>query len=261
MLALVTTILVLTNLSFSAANAQTNRSAFREVKWNGTKPIFSNGSHIFELRPGECGAKKYGDGRGESDCGGGRLRSQIRTKKLARVGQTVEYSFDFFVPKSFNYDGDKRYPAYSRLLIAEWKRNKGIKNHVYEILLDGVRGATFERQVCVKPSEFGKWNNFRLKIKWSAKPDGFLEAQCNGRVVLRRLNTQTVIPPDCAAEYKLQCDPSKQKPRADIIWAIGPNFSGYGRDFGQLGKPSPFAPFPKRGVKIQVRNIYYGRPR
>ena len=53
MLALVTTILVLTNLNFSAANAQTNRSAFREVKWNGTKPIFSNGSHIFELRPGE----------------------------------------------------------------------------------------------------------------------------------------------------------------------------------------------------------------
>jgi hypothetical protein len=243
------------------AEAKTKKNQFRDVTWNGAKPSYSNGVHSFAVMPGQCGSKKYGDGRGESDCGGGRVRSQIRTKQLAKVGQTKQYSLDFFVPNTFSYDGDRNYPSYSRLLISEWKRNEGIKNHIYEVLLDSVRGVTFERKVCVKPSEFGKWNTFSLKIKWARDGSGYMEASCNGRVILQRLNTQTVIPPDCGANYKLQCDPSKQKPNADIIWAIGPNFSGYGRDYRRLGKSSPFAPFPRRGISLQVKNIYYGRPK
>ncbi len=238
-------------------DAKTKRSAFRDVTWNGSAPSYSKGVHTFELKPGECGAKTYGDGRGESDCGGGRLRSQIRVKKLARVGQTLEYSFEFFVPKGFTYDGDRRYPAYSRLLIAEWNRNEGIKNHIYEVLLDSVRGVTFERKTCIKPGEFGRWNSFSMRIKWTAEYDGFIEARCNDGVIIRRANTQTVIPPDCGARYKLQCEPKLQIPGADIIWAIGPNFSGYGKNFKRLGKSSPFAPFPAGGVKLQVRNIRY----
>lgn len=245
------------------SSAATKASMFKDVKWNGTKPSFSKGVHTFEILPRKCGSREYGDGRGESDCNGGRVRSQIRTKKLAKVGQTIEYSFEFFVPKSFKYDGDRHYPAYSRLLIAEWNRSKGVKNHIYEILLDSVRGVTFERKTCVKPSEFGKWNEFKLVIKWSKGSDGFMKATCNGRTVLSRANTQTVIPPDCAANYKLQCDPSKQIPSATIGLNIGPNLSGYGRNFRELSgnKTSPFPPFPPNGVKVQFRNIHIGRPK
>lgn len=238
-----------------AAGAADLRGKFRPSAWNGTKPAISKGVVTFTLQPGACGKRTYGDGRGESDCNGGRLRSQLQSRKVERVGRNVEYRMEFFVPASFSYDGDRGYPAYSRLLIAEWKRDRGIKNHMYEMLLDSIRGATFERKVCVPPARFGQWNSFRLRIRWSKGGDGYIEAYCNGRLILSRSNSQTVIPPDCAAGYKLQCDPDLQEPDGGIIWAVGPNFSGYGRDYRRLGKPSPFAPLPKAGVRIQMRNL------
>ena len=233
----------------------------QQVKWNGTDARYSKGEWTFELAPDGCGRKTYGDGRGESDCGGGRRRSQIQLKEKARVGQQLSYSFEFFIPKDFVYDGDPRYPAFSRLLFAEWKRDKGIKNHLYEILLDSRRGVTFERKPCVTPREFGKWNHFELRVNWTGKADGYLEARCNGRQILKRLGQQTLVLPDCAANYKLQCDPKLQQPDGRILWSIGPNLSGYGRDYRRLGRSTPFPPFPPRGVEISVRKIDLSRIR
>lgn len=234
--------------------------AFKQVSWNGTDVAVSGGVATFRLDPEGCGAKTYGDGRGESDCNGGRRRSQLMAPKEVRVGQEVEYRLDLLVPASFRYDGDRGYPAYSRLSIAEWNRVKGIKNHVYEMLLDSVRGVTFERKVCFRPSEFGRWNTFSLKIRWSAAADGYLEARCNGRLVLERHSIQTVIPPDCGASYKLQCVPKLQKPGANLLWNVGPNLAGYGSDYRRMGRASPFPPFPPNGVEMQMRNLYVGRP-
>lgn len=229
--------------------------SFRDVTWNGAKPIRKNNEIIFALQAGQCGKPTYGDGRGESDCNGGRVRSQVQARGSVKVGQTVEYRMEFFVPKSFDYRGDLYFPSGTRLLIAEWKRSKGIKNHIYEILLDASKGATFERATCIHPSEFGKWNSFSLRIKWSKGSDGFMEARCNDRLILERKGDQTVIPPDCASDYKLQCEPNRQIPGAPILWSVGPNFSGYGSDYARLGKPSPFAPFPSNGIEIRVRGL------
>jgi len=232
--------------------------AFEEVRWNGADPIYEDSVVTFALQSGQCGARTYGDGRGESDCNGGRVRSQLQSPDTVRVNSEVEYYFEFFIPDDFSYWGDQWYPSGSRLLIAEWKRTQGIKNHIYEILLDNRRGVTFERETCITSDHYGKWNSFSLRIRWSRGDDGYLEARCNDRLILERRGDQTVIPPDCDTDYKLQCEVRHQRPNANIQWAIGPNFSGYGRDYERLGKSSPFAPFPPDGIEIRVRNLYVG---
>lgn len=236
---------------------------FRPTNRTATKPVFQNGTWNFDLIWNKCNPKPYVGNRSENACAGGRRTTQIHAPGEVKPGQTVRYSFEVLIPKTFVYDGDPKFPAYSRLLFAEWKRTKGKKNHLYEILLDSRRGATLEREVCFRPQDFGKWNRFELTIKWSTKADGFMEARCNERVVISRKNTQTVIPPDCGAEYKLQCNPETQLPKAPIIWVIGPNLSGYGRDFATLShRPkSPFPPFPQNGVKLQMRNLSVDRLR
>lgn len=232
---------------------------FRDVRWNGADPTLEDGVLTFSLMPRQCGEQTYGDGRGESDCNGGRVRSQVRSPASVNVGQEVEYYMEFFIPEDFSYYGDQWYPSRSRLLITEWKRDEGVKNHIYEMLLDNVRGATFEQATCITREDYGKWNSFSLRIKWSKGSDGYLVAKCNNEIILERRGDQTVIPPNCASDYKLQCNPNTQRPNASIQWNVGPNFSGYGRNYASIGKSSPFAPFPPQGIEIRVRNLYVGK--
>lgn len=241
-----------------AMSMRDQTAKFVNVKWNGVDPTIEDGTVTFFLQEGQCGAKVYPDGRGESDCNGGRLRTQIMAPRPVRVGQNVEYYMEFFVPEDFNYRMELYYPSKSRLLIAEWTRIEGIKNHIYEILVDNQRGVTFERETCILPEEFGQWHTFSLRINWSKGEDGYLEARCNDRLVLERRGDQTVVPPDCASGYKLQCDPSTQRPNASINWNVGPNFSGYGSNYAEMGRTTPFAFFPKDGIEIKVRNLYVG---
>lgn len=243
--------------SVVAASDMTKK--FKNHKFNGTDPTYSGGVLSFDLTPDGCSPKTYGDGRGESHCSNGNIASRVMAPKQAKPGQTVEYYMEFRIDPAFRYDGGKT-PAYSKLEIAEWGRTKGIKNHLYDLQLDTKRGLTFERQVCVPPKQLGQWNSFRLKIKWSPDNDGFLEATCNDKIILQRVNQQTVIPPDCAAGYKLQCDPSQQIPTASTYWQVGPKLSGYGQGFAKYGFKSQFAPFPPNGVKLEMRNLYMGKP-
>lgn len=243
----------------SLAHAQDHSKRFKPHKFNGSKPVLSAGVWSFELRPRGCSQRKYGDGRGESDCLNGNLRSRIAAPKHVRPGQQVEYYMEFRVAPGFRYDGGPT-PAYSKLEVAEWGRTKGIKNHIYDLQLDTKRGLTFERKICIPPSKLSQWNSFRLRIKWSKSGDGYLEASCNGKVILSRGDQQTVIPPDCAAKYKLQCDPKRQVPNASIYWQVGPKLSGFGPEYAKYGFSSQFAPFPPKGVGFQARKLYAGKP-
>lgn len=243
----------------AAAHAQDQSKRFKAHKFNGSEPSYSSGVWTFQLQPQGCSQRKYGDGRGESDCFNGNIRSRISAPKFARPGQEVEYYMEVRVASGFRYDGGPT-PAWSKLEVAEWGRTKGIKNHIYDLQLDTVRGLTFERKVCVPPSKLNQWNSFRLRIRWSKAGDGYLEASCNDKVILVRRAQQTVIPPDCAARYKLQCDPKRQIPSASIYWQVGPKLSGFGADFAKFGFSSQFAPFPPKGVRLQVRRLYAGKP-
>jgi len=230
---------------------------FTAARFNGTHPKFTDGIWSFELQEKECSAVKYGDGRGESDCSNGNLRSRVKAPRIIYPGQEVEYYVELRVDPNFRYDGGKTL-SWSKLEIAEWGRVEGVKNHIYDLQLDTKRGLTFERTVCVPPSQLSKWNSFRLNIKWAKNGDGYLEARCNGKVVLSRQSQQTVIPPDCAERYKEQCDPNKQIPEAGIYWHVGPKLSGHGSNYRSNGHSSHFSVFPTNGIKLEMRSLYQG---
>ena len=184
-----------------------------------------------------------------------RVRSQVQAPGATKVGQSVDYRMEFFVPKNFSYPGERSFPSGTRLLIAEWKRSEGIKNHVYEILLDSRRGATFELSLCIKPSDFGRWNSFTLRIKWSRGTDGFMEARCNGRLVLQRLNNPYRDPvnlPDPTEQAAMRAGTADT--RRSTARSAGP-ISAQPSDYGGWGSRHRLAPFPKDGIEIRVRNL------
>jgi hypothetical protein len=100
------------------AMAQDHSRQFKPHKFNGSKPKYVSGTWQFELTPQACSSRKYGDGRGESDCFNGSLRSRIKAPKNIRPGTTMEYYMEIRIDPAFRYDGGPT-PAYSKLEVAE----------------------------------------------------------------------------------------------------------------------------------------------
>lgn len=235
---------------------------FVEGRNQEVSPQHRKGVVSFTLKRGDCQKRPYGDGRGESDCKNGNSRSQINSKSKQRMGRAYEYSMQFRIVPGFRYDGRGwgKVNHRSRLLLAEWQRVNTIKNHMYEMHLDSRRGVTFEDKTCVPPARFGEWNTFTLKVKWSNKADGFLQAACNGKVIYQ-IKGPNAVPPGCGKDYKLQCKPELQDLRQPIQWQLGPHLRGHGMGYARFGFPSPFPPFPKNGLRVDMRDIYYGKIR
>ena len=243
----------------SAALSADVPPGFVEATFQGRSPQFSGDAVSFTLAKGDCSKKDYGDGRGESDCKNGNLRSQIHNSKKQTLGRTYEYSMHIWIDPAFSYSAYGQ--ARSPLLIAEWQRVNAIKNHMYELHLDAFRGVQFEDKNCFTPKGFGEWQSFKMVVRWSKGKDGFLRVTCNEKVIYELLDQQTAIPPLCGERVKLQCVPELQNLRRPIQWQVGPKLGGYGAEHKKYGMPSQFRTFPESGLKMKVRNLYYGPPR
>lgn len=233
---------------------------FIEATFQGRTPQYKDGTVSFTLMNGDCSKKDYGDGRGESDCKNGNLRSQVHTSKKQKLGNTYEYSMDIWIDPAFENFSAYGQPR-SPLLIAEWQRINTIKNHMYELHLDTMRGVQFEDRNCFKPEGFGQWHRFRMVAKWSKRSDGFLRVYCDDKLVYELAGQQTAIPPLCGEEVKLQCVPELQNLSQPISWQVGPKLGGFGMEYAKYGMPSQFRRFPDSGLHMKVRNLYYGPPR
>ncbi|MCV2863933.1 polysaccharide lyase [Defluviimonas sp. WL0075] len=231
---------------------------FKPYALNGENPKRAGGTWTMTLTEGLCQDVKYGDGRGESDCGNGNLRSQLQGPDIA-PGREVEYAFDVFVPKSFEYRESLKYRTRGSVEIAGWQHIRAIKNHLFEMNLKG-GGVTFEDHLCFDRKRFGAWNSVRVLVKWSLREDGFLRVLCNGKQVYA-LAGQTLIPPACGTSAKTNCHVDKLAHRNPIRWVIGPWYRGFGSDWKDYGRASPFLPFPRNGISIKVRNLYQGKLR
>lgn len=232
-------------------------SGFREAKFQGNAPTVKRGEVTFSLKPGQCSPKLYGDGRGESDCRNGQIRSQITNRKHARLGRAIEYAADIWIMPGFRYH--KGNAPRSKLTIMEWQRIDTIKNHLYMLHLDS-RGARFEDKTCFPASQFGAWVSFRMQVKWSNEADGYLRVFCGGRLVYE-LTGPNAVPPDCGTRAKEQCKLELINLRPPVQWEVGPKLAGFGTVYAQFGLPSPFRPFPQSGLTMKMRNLYYGRIR
>lgn len=232
-------------------------SGFKEARFQGNSPTVKKGEVTFSVKPGQCSKKKYGDGRGESDCANGNIRSQITNRKHARMGTTIEYAAEIWVQPGFRYD--KGNTPRSKLTIMEWQRIDTIKNHLFMLHLDG-NGVNFENKRCFSASNFGQWVPFKMQVKWSKGNDGFLRVFCDGRQVYELLG-ENALPPACGTPAKSQCDPSKMNYRPPVQWEVGPKLNGFGMVYAQFGLPSPFRPFRAEGLTMKMRNLYYGKIR
>lgn len=243
-----------------AAHAGKPPSGFEEARFQGRSPQFDTDAITFTLMKGDCSKKDYGDGRGESDCKNGNLRSQIHTRNKQKLGKTYEYSMEIWIDPAFT-----NFVAYgqprSPLLIAEWQRINTIKNHIFELHLDSMSGVQFEDKNCFGPKSFGEWHRFSMVVKWSKGKDGFLRVTCDDQVVYELSGQQTAVPPLCGEQVKLQCDPKRQDLRKPVQWQIGPKLGGFGMEHEKYGMPSQFRSFPESGLQLKVRNLYYGKPR
>ncbi len=245
-----------------SASLAASPPGFEENRNNGTAPVWRKRELTFDLPRGACQARPYGDGRGESDCLNGNSRSQVHTKRKQRLGREYQYAMEVWIDPSFRYDG-KGWGTVnhrSRLWIAEWQRIRTIKNHLYELYLDSRQGLLFEDKTCFGPRDFGKWNRFTMTVRWSNDADGYLQVSCNGKVIYATTGPNAV-PPDCGKPWKQQCKLEHIDLSEPVQWQVGPNLRGHGMDYARFGFPSPFPPFPKDGLQMKVRNLYYGKPR
>ncbi|NNU82113.1 hypothetical protein HMH01_16875 [Halovulum dunhuangense] len=232
--------------------AQAAPAGFGDHVFNGRDPEHARGITTFHVRAGDCSAIDYGDGRGESDCFNGNLRSRIGYDRYARLGDSVQYAFEILVPAGLKYGGGPN--RRSLLEVAEWQRINTIKNHIHTMHLDARRGLTFDDVVCIPPAGLGGWNSIRVQVRWSMNDDGVIRVVCNDRVVLARTG-RTAIPPDCGQQGVYQCVPALQEPNKPIQFQLGILFRGYG-ERGRLDGLRPEGrTAPTEGFTVQMRNI------
>ena len=220
---------------------------------SGIKPTKKNGIWTMRVRPEYCNDQDYGDGRGESDCTNGNLRSQIQGTPI-EPEQTVEYSFEINIPKDFSYRESLNYRPYGSIEVAQWQHVRAVKNHLYELRLSPNSGVLFDGKTCIKPSEYGEWAKVVFQVNWTEKDDGFLKVTCNERLIVSRTG-QTLVPKYCDSEIKPQCKPAMLQSSNPINWWLGIQFYGFGPDWRDYGRQSPFLPFKGSELSIQTRNI------
>lgn len=239
-------------LVLAAGAGAAQPAGFQNHNFNGNNPVHAGGVTTFHVDEGDCSAIDYGDGRGESDCYNGNLRSRIAYRDHARLGSSVQYRMEILIPATLSYGGGPN--RRSLLEVAEWQRINTIKNHIHTLHLDGRRGLTFDDTVCIPPAEFGQWAEVVVQVRWSADDDGVIQVLCNDRpVVVRR--GPTAIPPDCGAPGVFQCDPSRQDLSQPVQFQAGILFRGYGPRAQQDGLSRSGRVPPPGGFTIQMRNL------
>ena len=233
---------------------------FTSDPMNADRVRKADGVWDLSIKEGNCNPSDYGDGRGESDCKNGNIQARIFSGKTYNSPNTVSYEFEIFIDEGFVYTETLPYRKRGSIVIAEWGRIRLIKNHMYEMHLTPSRGVTFEGVVCFKPQSYGQWNSVSVIAKWSNADDGILQVKCNDKVIYSQKGPN-LVPPGCGTELKPQCKTEYIDLSKAISWKLGPKFYGFGSDYREYGRSSPFLPFPRGGVDVYVRNVKEGKAR
>lgn len=237
-------------------------NGWQSHKFNGpNQAVVEDGVVTFHIFDRQCSDIKYGDGRGESDCLNGAVRSAINhTGRQQRLGETVEYRFDLLVDPSFDFapfrnpDAVRLLPGGidSRLRIASWEGTY-LHNFIYLMKADAQRGITFTGAQCQAPEDFGTWVTVSVTIKWASQARGWVKVTCNGRLVYADEDVATNQAPHCYPTN--QCEPGIKKDPREFNFLLGPVAGGYGGDYAQHGFESPFDDIQPDGIIIKTRNM------
>jgi Polysaccharide lyase len=225
-----------------------------------SKPTTAAGETTFRIYDKQCSKRDYGDGRGESDCFNGNVRSAISARSDAKTGSTMEYAFEFWIDPSLSYEGyyNDHSIGYlpnahdSRLRIASWE-GEFLHNFIYMLKLDSQVGVSFLDQQCQAPQNFGRWAKFLMQVRWSSDEKGWIDVQCDGNHLYSKQNVATNQNPHCYVTN--QCEKGKKKNPKAIHFIVGPVMAGFGFEWKKYGKSSQFTDIQKEGIGLKIRNV------
>jgi hypothetical protein len=257
---LVTMLLTICSLE-KLANAEVLPNGFTFDRLNGSvKPATVDGVTTFQIFDKQCSKKDYGDGRGESDCHNGNVRSSIAAKMDAKTSSTLEYKFDIWIDPVFAYRGwyNDHSNGFlpdghdSRLRIASWE-GEFLHNFIYMLKADTQAGIFFLDKQCQSPKDFGKWVTFSLKVRWAGSEKGWLEVSCDNKLIYSKKDLATNQNPHCYITN--QCEKDKKKNPRTIHFIVGPTMAGFGFEWSKYGLPSQFTDIQQGGITMKVKNL------
>jgi hypothetical protein len=245
----------------SSANADPHPKGFTNHKFNGpSKPVTESGITTFKIFDEQCSNKDYGDGRGESDCVNGNIRSTLVRHPEDKLSESVEYQFDIWVDPTFQYRGYYNNHATgfltdsldSRLRIASWE-GPFLHNFLYMLKLDAINGITFLGHQCQPKVRFGQWVKFSMKVRWAADKRGWIKVQCDDKIIYLKEDVATNQAPHCYITN--QCEPGLAKKPKRFLFILGPIMAGFGHEWKKWGMASPFTKIQPEGITIKMRNV------
>lgn len=227
---------------------------------NHHDPVIEDGVVTFQVFEGQCSEIEYPDGRGESDCGGGEVRSSLWSSPWTPINQTVEYVFDIRVDESVKYEGYESNFVLdllpnkidSALWIAAWEGNR-LHNYLYQLKADTKNGIAFLGRTCQPASALGQWVSVSLRAKWTNDDKGWMQVRCDGALIYATEGVATAEAPHCYGPN--QCEPGVIKHPTEVGMHIGAFVSGFGPTFADRDLPSPFRDIQDDGILLQAKNI------
>lgn len=243
------------------AQADPHPKGFTPHKFNGSVPPTTEGGvTTFQIENEQCSTVDFGDGRGESDCLNGTVRSVFLHTPQAELGQTLEYRFDVRVDPSIDYDGYSNVDATgfepggwdSHLWLASWE-GTFLHNFIYILKVSKKAGITFAGEQCQAPAELGEWVTFSMKVKWGGDNKSWVAVTCNDRYVFVAEDTASNIAPDCYIQN--QCVAGEVRSPKRLLFIPGIKMNGWGHSWKEIGKDSAFVPIQPSGITAQMRNL------
>lgn len=237
-----------------------NYMGFTSVNHNGVEPKIEGKVIRFSIHDRECSQHDYGDGRDEDDCRNGNVTSYMIKAFHAKPKDTFLYHLEVNVDPNIKYMGfanaNPKRPAHtfhdSRLRLFAFLRDIP-KNHIYELKLDALSGATFMGSFCFVPKDFGRWNSIDMLIHWTADSTGSIEVKCNGKTIYKEINVVTTLSPQCYVTN--HCILEEQNLKGKIHFSFGLRMDGFGREWQKYGKNSQFTDIQSDGITVSYRNV------
>jgi len=252
---------LLTCLMVAPALADAPPKGFSNHKFNGSiDPVTKDGVTTFHIEDEDCSSVDFGDGRGESDCSNGSVRSMFGYDTWAQLGQSLEYRFDVLMPANLEYEGyfNKDAAGFepdswdSNLRLATWE-GTFLHNFIYILKASKKTGLTFAGVQCQAPEDFGKWVSFSMKVKWTGDDKGWIAVTCDDKYIYAAEAAPTNVAPACYVQN--QCVPGEVRSPKKLLFIAGAQLAGWGGSYKDIGKDSAFVPIQDGGISVQMRNM------
>lgn len=239
--------------------ADTLPNGFEFNAHNAVNPTTEGGVTTFHILEGQCSDLEYPDGRGESDCAGGEVRSVLWTEPWTPINKPTEYAFDIRVDPALRYEGYESnflagllpHTIDSALWLAWWEGNK-LHNFIYHLKADTQNGITFLGTTCQPASKLGDWVSVSMRVRWTNDDKGWIQVRCDDRLIYAAEGVATTQAPHCYGSN--QCEPGIVKHPSAVGMNVGAFMSGNGHTYAERGLPSQFRPIQPDGITVQLRN-------